>query len=60
MKYNFYLIKNILKIYLDEILWNLRINIYLIFFGKKNKKLKILHEGISIDHFQKVPFFTNI
>ena len=30
------------------------------FLEKKNKKLKILHEGISIDHFQEVPFFTNI
>ena len=30
------------------------------FWEKKNKKLKILHEGISIDHFQKVPFCTNI
>ena len=29
-------------------------------FGKKNKKLKILHAGVSIDHFQKLPFFTNI
>ena len=27
---------------------------------KKNKILKFLHEGISIDHFQKVPFFTDI
>ena len=30
------------------------------FLEKKNKKLKILHEGISIDHFQEVPFFTHI
>ena len=29
-------------------------------FWKKNKKLKILHEVISINHFQKVPFFTDI
>ena len=52
MKYNFYLIKNILKIYLDEILWNLRINIYLIFFGKKNKIGKALFDlkvdGIAV------------
>ena len=30
------------------------------FWEKKNKKLKILHAGVSIDHFQKLPFFTNI
>ena len=28
--------------------------------GKKTKKLKILHAVVSIDHFQKLPFFTNI
>ena len=27
---------------------------------KKNKQLKILHAVVSIDHFQKLPFFTNI
>ena len=27
---------------------------------KKTKKMKILHAVVSIDHFQKLPFFTNI
>ena len=52
MKYNFYLIKNIIKIYLDEILWNLRINIYIIFFGKKSTLGKALFDlkvdGIAV------------
>ena len=30
-------------------------------FGKKKKqKSKFLHAGVSIHHFQKVPFFTDI
>ena len=29
-------------------------------FGKKNKKSKILHAGVSIHHFQTLPFFTDI